>query len=156
MDIVLSHENIALSSHKCINRCHQVPWFDSCRKTRAWYWSTPSWHSSPNSVWLLCRVPRDSSHCVLGCFRSWYPQQLSSSGRFWCSHVRIFHSCIQSMMTYYHLYSFRLINEDGESNFVKFHWKPLQGLSNMLWVCITWQYLLQSTLLFTWSILVDK
>ncbi|KAI9244293.1 catalase-like domain-containing protein [Phascolomyces articulosus] len=31
------------------------------------------------------------------------------------------------------VHTFRLINEDGVSHFVKFHWKPLQGLSNMLW-----------------------
>ncbi|KAI9491016.1 catalase-like domain-containing protein [Zychaea mexicana] len=31
------------------------------------------------------------------------------------------------------VHTFRLINEEGVSHFVKFHWKPLQGLSNMLW-----------------------
>ncbi|KAI9497537.1 catalase-like domain-containing protein [Zychaea mexicana] len=31
------------------------------------------------------------------------------------------------------VYSFRLINEQGKAVFVKFHWKPLQGLSNLLW-----------------------
>ncbi|KAF7732521.1 hypothetical protein EC973_003268 [Apophysomyces ossiformis] len=29
--------------------------------------------------------------------------------------------------------TFRMINEKGESVFVKFHWKPLQGLSNLIW-----------------------
>ncbi|KAI7859847.1 catalase-like domain-containing protein [Circinella umbellata] len=31
------------------------------------------------------------------------------------------------------VHTFRLINEQGKSIFVKFHWKPLQGLSNLLW-----------------------
>lgn len=32
--------------------------------------------------------------------------------------------------------SFRLINEEGKSVFVKFHWKPLQGLCSLVWVNI--------------------
>ncbi|KAI8140826.1 catalase-like domain-containing protein [Fennellomyces sp. T-0311] len=31
------------------------------------------------------------------------------------------------------VHTFRLINEQGKAVFVKFHWKPLQGLSNLLW-----------------------
>jgi len=31
------------------------------------------------------------------------------------------------------VHSFRLINEAGESTFVKFHWKPKQGLQSVLW-----------------------
>jgi len=31
------------------------------------------------------------------------------------------------------VHSFRLINAKGESNFVKFHWKPRQGLQSVLW-----------------------
>lgn len=31
------------------------------------------------------------------------------------------------------VHTFRLINEEGKSVFVKFIWKPLQGLSNLLW-----------------------
>ena len=31
------------------------------------------------------------------------------------------------------VHSFRLINDAGESTFVKFHWKPRQGLQSVLW-----------------------
>ena len=31
------------------------------------------------------------------------------------------------------VHSFRLINAEGESTFVKFHWKPRQGLQSVLW-----------------------
>jgi catalase len=31
------------------------------------------------------------------------------------------------------VHSFRLVNEAGESTFVKFHWKPKQGLQSVLW-----------------------
>ena len=31
------------------------------------------------------------------------------------------------------VHSFRLINDAGESTFVKFHWKPKQGLQSVLW-----------------------
>ncbi|KAI8884719.1 catalase-domain-containing protein [Backusella circina FSU 941] len=31
------------------------------------------------------------------------------------------------------VHTFRLVNEKGESVFAKFHWKPLQGLSNLVW-----------------------
>ncbi|CAO3629881.1 unnamed protein product [Mucor fragilis] len=31
------------------------------------------------------------------------------------------------------VHTFRFINEEGKTVFVKFHWKPLQGLSNLVW-----------------------
>ncbi|KAG0174182.1 hypothetical protein DFQ30_005652 [Apophysomyces sp. BC1015] len=31
------------------------------------------------------------------------------------------------------VHTFRLVNEDGKAVFVKFHWKPVQGLSNLVW-----------------------
>ncbi len=31
------------------------------------------------------------------------------------------------------VHSFRLVNEEGQSTFVKFHWKPKQGLQSVLW-----------------------
>ena len=31
------------------------------------------------------------------------------------------------------VHSFRLVNENGESTFVKFHWKPRQGLQSVMW-----------------------
>jgi catalase len=31
------------------------------------------------------------------------------------------------------VHSFRLLDEDGNSTFVKFHWKPKQGLQSLLW-----------------------
>jgi len=31
------------------------------------------------------------------------------------------------------VHTFRLINQDGKSTFVKFHWKPKQGLQSVLW-----------------------
>ena len=31
------------------------------------------------------------------------------------------------------VHSFRLINKEGKSTFVKFHWKPRQGLQSVLW-----------------------
>ncbi|MGS3006954.1 catalase, partial [Escherichia coli] len=31
------------------------------------------------------------------------------------------------------VHSFRLVNAEGRSTFVKFHWKPRQGLQSVLW-----------------------
>lgn len=31
------------------------------------------------------------------------------------------------------IHTFRLVNREGESYFVKFHWKPLQGLESLVW-----------------------
>ncbi len=31
------------------------------------------------------------------------------------------------------VHTFRLVNQDGKSTFVKFHWKPLQGLQSVTW-----------------------
>ena len=31
------------------------------------------------------------------------------------------------------MHTFRLVNDDGRSTFVKFHWKPKQGLQSVLW-----------------------
>lgn len=37
------------------------------------------------------------------------------------------------MMEGFGVHTFRLINEKGESRFVKFHWKPLLGLHSVVW-----------------------
>lgn len=37
------------------------------------------------------------------------------------------------MMEGFGVHTFRLINEAGESNFVKFHWKPLLGVHSVAW-----------------------
>ncbi len=37
------------------------------------------------------------------------------------------------MMQGFGVHSFRFINEQGESHFVKFHWKPLQGTHSLVW-----------------------
>ena len=37
------------------------------------------------------------------------------------------------MMEGFGVHTFRLINEAGESHFVKFHWKPLLGVHSVLW-----------------------
>lgn len=37
------------------------------------------------------------------------------------------------MMEGFGIHTFRFINEKGESNFVKFHWKPLLGTHSVLW-----------------------
>ncbi|WP_343559194.1 catalase [Sphingobacterium sp.] len=37
------------------------------------------------------------------------------------------------MMEGFGVHTFRLINEKGESNFVKFHWKPLLGVHSVAW-----------------------
>lgn len=37
------------------------------------------------------------------------------------------------MMEGFGVHSFRLINENGESHFVKFHWKPLLGVHSVSW-----------------------
>ncbi len=37
------------------------------------------------------------------------------------------------MMEGFGVHTFRLINEAGESNFVKFHWKPLLGIHSVVW-----------------------
>lgn len=37
------------------------------------------------------------------------------------------------MMEGFGVHTFRLINDKGQSVFVKFHWKPLQGLHSVLW-----------------------
>ena len=31
------------------------------------------------------------------------------------------------------IHTFRLVNSEGQSYFVKFHWKPLQGLESLVW-----------------------
>ncbi|MDQ3049869.1 MAG: catalase [Bacteroidota bacterium] len=38
-----------------------------------------------------------------------------------------------SMMEGFGVHSFRLINNKGESHFVKFHWKPLAGIHSVAW-----------------------
>ncbi len=38
-----------------------------------------------------------------------------------------------SMMEGFGVHTFRLINAKGESNFVKFHWKPLLGIHSVAW-----------------------
>ncbi len=38
-----------------------------------------------------------------------------------------------SMMEGFGVHSFRLVNEKGESHFVKFHWKPVLGLHSLVW-----------------------
>ncbi len=37
------------------------------------------------------------------------------------------------MMEGFGVHTFRLINAEGESNFVKFHWKPLLGVHSVAW-----------------------
>lgn len=37
------------------------------------------------------------------------------------------------MMEGFGVHTFRLINQNGESNFVKFHWKPLLGIHSVAW-----------------------
>ena len=37
------------------------------------------------------------------------------------------------MMEGFGIHTFRFINEEGKSHFVKFHWKPLQGLHSVAW-----------------------
>ncbi|WP_437185909.1 catalase [Planctomicrobium sp. SH668] len=37
------------------------------------------------------------------------------------------------MMEGFGVHTFRLINQQGRSHFVKFHWKPLLGMSSVLW-----------------------
>ena len=31
------------------------------------------------------------------------------------------------------VYTFRLVNSEGQSYFMKFHWKPLHGLESLVW-----------------------
>lgn len=38
-----------------------------------------------------------------------------------------------SMMEGFGVHTFRLINEQGKSRFVKFHWKPLNGVHSLVW-----------------------
>lgn len=38
-----------------------------------------------------------------------------------------------SMMEGFGVHTFRLINAKGEARFVKFHWKPVQGVHSLLW-----------------------
>ena len=37
------------------------------------------------------------------------------------------------MMEGFGIHTFRLINEDGKSHFVRFHWKPVQGVHSVTW-----------------------
>src|SRR5690606_7002225 len=37
------------------------------------------------------------------------------------------------MMEGFGIHTFRLINEEGTSHFVKFHWKPLLGVHSVVW-----------------------
>jgi catalase len=38
-----------------------------------------------------------------------------------------------AMMEGFGVHTFRLINEEGKSRFVKFHWKPMNGVSSLVW-----------------------
>lgn len=123
---------------KYMCRCYQVPRPNSRWQTRAWYWSTSSWHCSRNCLWLLCRISRNVAYCILGIVWSRYPSESSSSRRLRCAYVMWRDFMIWQkraiLNVLFYLSRFRLINEGGKSVFVKFHWKPLQGLSNLLWV----------------------
>src|SRR5699024_7648827 len=37
------------------------------------------------------------------------------------------------MMEGFGIHTFRFVNEQGKSNFVKFHWKPLLGVNSVSW-----------------------
>ena len=37
------------------------------------------------------------------------------------------------MMQGFGVHTFRLVNAEGESRFVKFHWKPLLGMHSLVW-----------------------
>ena len=37
------------------------------------------------------------------------------------------------MMEGFGIHTFRLVNAEGKSHFVKFHWKPLQGTHSITW-----------------------
>ena len=38
-----------------------------------------------------------------------------------------------TMMEGFGVHTFRLVNAEGESRFVKFHWKPLKGVCSLVW-----------------------
>ena len=38
-----------------------------------------------------------------------------------------------AMMEGFGVHTFRLVNAEGESRFVKFHWKPLLGVCSLVW-----------------------
>ncbi len=37
------------------------------------------------------------------------------------------------MMEGFGIHTFRLVNADGETNLVKFHWKPAAGVHSLVW-----------------------
>ena len=41
--------------------------------------------------------------------------------------------CSFSMMEGFGVHSYRLVNADGKSHFVKFHWKPILGVHSLVW-----------------------
>ena len=38
-----------------------------------------------------------------------------------------------AMMEGFGVHTFRLVNAEGKARFVKFHWKPLEGVKSLIW-----------------------
>lgn len=74
----------------------------------------PQASSAHNSFWDFISLTPESMHMIL-----WLMSDRALPRSY-------------SMMEGFGVHTFRLINESGKSRFVKFHWKPLNGLSSLL------------------------
>ncbi|SIS90167.1 catalase [Kaistella chaponensis] len=71
-----------------------------------------------------------SAHDTFWDFISLMPEAMHNI--FWLMSDRAIPRSLR-MMEGFGIHTFRFINEDGKSHFVKFHWKPLQGVMGLVW-----------------------
>lgn len=75
----------------------------------------PQASAAHNTFWDFVSVMPESSHMIM-----------------WAMSDRAIPRSL-SMMEGFGIHTFRLINDKGESHFVKFHWKPLLGVHGVTW-----------------------
>lgn len=71
-----------------------------------------------------------SAHDTFWDFISLMPEAMHNV--FWLMSDRAIPRSLR-MMEGFGIHTFRFINEEGKSHFVKFHWKPLQGVMGLAW-----------------------
>ena len=71
-----------------------------------------------------------SAHDTFWDFISLMPESLNNI--FWLMSDRAIPRSLRTMEGF-GIHTFRFINEKGEAHFVKFHWKPLQGVLSLAW-----------------------
>jgi len=71
-----------------------------------------------------------SAHDTFWDFISWIPESMHMI--MWVMSDRAIPRSLR-MMEGFGVHTFRFINEEGKSRFVKFHWKPLLGVHLVVW-----------------------